>query len=154
MSRTETDWVSSARLPLASRVIQWTVVVPRGKRSGASLVVGRTNGEVVPKLSRTNGAPSATPRAPPGALHSAVTPAGAARSGGVVSATTTASALKEEIFPTTAFLVVSGFEAKLQHGSSRISSMLAVASTQPPPVKCRSLTSASLAPSRWTADST
>ena len=63
-----------------------------------------------PKAPSTNRSPasprapagSATPRAPPGALHSAVTSAGAARSGGVVSATTTASALKEEIFPTTA----------------------------------------------------
>ena len=83
MSTTVTRCSAVAALPAASDAVQVTVVVPSGNRAGASLVTDAT-----PTASDAVALPTST-GAPPGDAASAVTSAGAAIDGGVVSTTVT-----------------------------------------------------------------
>ena len=86
VSRTSTCCRAVASLPASSIAVQVTVVVPSWNRAGASLAT-----EATPTASDTSGDPMST-GVPSGEEASTDTLAGAARVGGVVSATVTSCA--------------------------------------------------------------
>ena len=83
VSATSTDWTAVAVLPASSAAVHVMIVVPSGKSAGASLETDAT-----PTASEAAGEPTST-GVPSGDAASAVTLAGAASEGGVVSTTFT-----------------------------------------------------------------
>ncbi len=92
VSSTVTCCVPVVVSPWESVAVQWTVVVPCGKRAGASFVTVTD-----PQASEADAVPRLT-ACPDGEVHSTVMSAGTLRLGGVVSTTFTAC-VAEEWFP-------------------------------------------------------